>query len=626
MQELNKYLINSRKNPDENYRIHPQSIDDGVLSKIILNETNFTKEDKKTNIYRNFEFFYDKLKNENLTPTGIENIKNSLNNMETIYLRLNSKEDNPQRIFETINSTGVKLTQIDLIKNYILMNLNIDEQKEIYKKWLEFESLFEDKKQNNIDNKFKEMQLFFRHFLVLKNDYVLNTENQNYFVFQKWIEKEKSISQFKNQENFHFNFIKNIIDNELIKYGKKYRQLKIEDLADLDPKLQKSIMIYRQYKSDMPICFLMWMMNYFGENNETKDINKINELIKLTNIYFIRRGLCNRLTGIISRFFPQILRSINNKISENKDIDIVDEYKFELSNSNINSKSSMPNDIELEKELRKSNLYVSNASVYLTSAFLLLEMNTSDVLIELTNSRITIEHLIPQTADEEWYEETNFTEEEYKNNVHRLGNLTLLPGLDNSQISNFSKSIKLQNLEYNRLTKANEISKLYSNCKWDKDFINERTDSLIEDIKEALPYFKGNREVPIKRKYTEDELIINGNSKQEIRDFYYKIKERINAKYNNDFDFETTKFYVNCKILSVSKIIFSIKFGWSQLKLVFTYKEIKQYDDKNLLKDMSNIGHWGNGIWQYKITNEEDMEYFFELFDISYEKITKKFN
>ncbi|MDD7896718.1 DUF262 domain-containing protein, partial [Metamycoplasma hyosynoviae] len=171
--------------------MHPQSIDDGVLSKIILNETNFTKEDKKTNIYRNFEFFYDKLKNENLTPTGIENIKNSLNNMETIYLRLNSKEDNPQRIFETINSTGVKLTQIDLIKNYILMNLNIDEQKEIYKKWLEFESLFEDKKQNNIDNKFKEMQLFFRHFLVLKNDYVLNTENQNYFVFQKWIEKEK---------------------------------------------------------------------------------------------------------------------------------------------------------------------------------------------------------------------------------------------------------------------------------------------------------------------------------------------------------------------------------------------------------------------------------------------------
>ncbi|MBZ7991860.1 MULTISPECIES: DUF262 domain-containing protein [unclassified Campylobacter] len=107
---------------DEEFKIKlkPIKTDNEQFTMLLKNDENVNKD---SNIYRNYEFckkYLEKLINENsLTPNQI---LEALFSLEIVEIVLEQGKDDPQIIFESINSTGLELTQADLIRNFLLMN------------------------------------------------------------------------------------------------------------------------------------------------------------------------------------------------------------------------------------------------------------------------------------------------------------------------------------------------------------------------------------------------------------------------------------------------------------------------------------------------------------------------
>lgn len=123
------YLINKYANTDEEkIKLKPTENNDKALKSIFSN--NEFKE--KSNIIDNYNFF-----EKEITNINYETILDGLEKLIFVDMSLDRKEDDPQRIFESLNSTGLALSQGDLIRNYILMKLNSKEQKYIYENYWE---------------------------------------------------------------------------------------------------------------------------------------------------------------------------------------------------------------------------------------------------------------------------------------------------------------------------------------------------------------------------------------------------------------------------------------------------------------------------------------------------------
>ena len=88
---------------------------------------------EKSNIIDNYNFFEKEITNNNYI-----NILDGLEKLIFVDMSLDRREDDPQRIFESLNSTGLALSQGDLIRNYILMKLNSKEQRYIYENYWEY--------------------------------------------------------------------------------------------------------------------------------------------------------------------------------------------------------------------------------------------------------------------------------------------------------------------------------------------------------------------------------------------------------------------------------------------------------------------------------------------------------
>lgn len=115
----------------------------------------------------------------------ISNILLAFNKLYLVFVPL-LENDDPQKIFESINSTGARLTAADLIRNYILMPIQSNEQDNYYNEyWKPIEK--------NLLNDSKRLELFFRMFLAIETGTLANI-GAVYTAFQKWYEMERKTS------------------------------------------------------------------------------------------------------------------------------------------------------------------------------------------------------------------------------------------------------------------------------------------------------------------------------------------------------------------------------------------------------------------------------------------------
>lgn len=468
------YLINKFAQDDnQRLKLKPLISDDNVYGKIIDGKlSDVSKEEKKTTVYQNFCFIKSFLK-EKYGQYSLEKMLSALNGFYFVAIPL-GLDDDAQEIFETINSAGYELTKADLIRNFLLMNIESEKQEYLYTNfWYPLEKMFENS---------QKLEGFFRMFLA-NQTFVLPDMEDIYDVFRSWYKgysKEHSIED---------------IMKRILHYAKLYTDLFIKDKFDIEPHINKSLIEFRKNTVEPTAPLLMEVYHLYETTNPSGeklvDYKAFSNIIDLFTIYNIRRNICNLRSGVLTRIIPPMLKDILEACgSSYKNIY---EYTIKFLVDNNKGKASfMPDD-----EYMRSNLIGMNAYAlknYLKTIFERIESYNNPAVVDFSN--LSIEHLMPQTATKEWLDELGVTKDVYDANLHRMGNLTLATHPDNSKMSNKPWEYKKQVLQKTQHLKMN--LEILSKEKWDVEEIDLRTKELIEQTIKLYPYVEGGTELSTK--------------------------------------------------------------------------------------------------------------------------------
>lgn len=454
----NQYLTNPYSVEKLKYKLKPLVADDEVYQKIV--EGDFASIiTTNSNVYKNYVWLRDNIE-KLLGQFSINDILMAMNKLYIVCVPI-SQDDYPQKIFESINATGAKLTASDLIRNFMLMPILSDKQEEFYAKyWKKLEDL--------LTNDSKKLEAFFRLYLATKNKSLPN-KNAVYSVFVEWFNKNKDIYGIEG------------IFKDILKYSEYYYTIYKQDIRTVDGKIRNSVREFRYILSEMPAPLFMELYSLTQQNLVTME--QFNEVMRLTNTYLIRRALCGLDTSDITRLFPSLLNDILNECTHGYD-KLVESFKRNLVNKNKGNSMEMPDDTKLYSSIIDANMY--NLRITVRMFFDKLELTDNSAPVDL--SALSIEHLMPQTPTAEWYSELGVSDEIYQRNLHRLGNLTLATKPDNSKMQNKVWTYKNEILASTSHLKMNES--LLSKARWTIEDIDVRTKNLIEQIKRLYPYFE----------------------------------------------------------------------------------------------------------------------------------------
>lgn len=498
-----QYLTNPFHTDKIKYKLKPLVADDDVYRCIVENRITDI-DDANSNVLKSYNYIRTYLHGLAANGYSPNDILLALDKLYVVCVPI-SEEDNAQKIFESINATGVKLTGADLIRNFLLMNLKSDVQDQYY-------AAYWKKIEDNVSSNSKELEMFFRMFLAIKM-HVLVPKNGVYRNFVQYVESENipTLDLFKS----------------LLEYAKIYKAISRTSISALNTNLQKPLTDYRKVNSDVPLSVVMEFYKLYQEGKI--DAETLGEIIDVINAFMVRRSICDMDSQNISKLFPTTLKRVLETCADNYS-NIASVFNQELVGNNIDTSGSyMPTDVQLHDALINANVYKRPALRIILDR---LELNDNPAPVDL--SKLSIEHLMPQTPTEEWLEELDTDEETYLTNLHRLGNLTLAAKADNSKMSNLQWEYKNAVLESTAHLKLN--MELLPIEKWTIERIEERTEELIKRICVAFPY----PEVSVVPK-TADDIVDETSARNSTVQYMFSPSEFVEIKKNSAYKTENNE-------------------------------------------------------------------------------------
>ncbi len=443
-------LVDDYKNEN---RLVPIKEDNLVYEKILKDEVDEIT-NKSSRIYLNYVYFKELLLKEQL---DYANLFETFNNIKVIKMELDYN-DNPQVIFESINSTGMSLSIADLIRNYLLMNEDQKQQEYLFEKyWYKFEQKLG----------LEDLVTFFEHYLNLKLTKKISRKDM-YLLFKAFYVKENLTTE---------DFLKKIsiqIDN--------YEYLVTEKEFELsDKKNTKKINLLKKelktFQNNVVNMFLLEVVNAYN----TKIINEeeMTYAFELSRNYIFRRSVIALGTNSMQKVFRYLFRQIQDKMDT---YSFIDSLNYCLITSKRNSSGRFPSDEEFYEMLVSRNLY----GKFKQLDYLLLSLENYNNKTTISSDVLTIEHILPQTLTAEWKEIIGNDKESFENNVNVLGNLTLTSY--NSNMSNFEFDRKKVILQEESHIKLNEYLKDIN--VWNIKEIQKRGEVLAKRSLEIWKYPK----------------------------------------------------------------------------------------------------------------------------------------
>lgn len=174
----NRYLINSDEKGDKKFKLILSETDRDTLLSLIDKDRRKPSE-PSSKIMENFKLFEEWIRKN---TDKLETIFKGLEKLMIVWIALKKEKDDPQLIFESMNSKGIELTQTDLIRNYIVMETEVEKQEGFYNQY--WRAMEEDFKQN--ETLFNQ---FVRHYLTIKIGKIPN-EKRVYEAFKDYRQKE----------------------------------------------------------------------------------------------------------------------------------------------------------------------------------------------------------------------------------------------------------------------------------------------------------------------------------------------------------------------------------------------------------------------------------------------------
>lgn len=453
----NQFLYNSDEIDEDRYKLLLNVQDKETYIKLIDN-TIFTVNKPATNIIKCYEFFYERIEDFIKEYGQIDEIYAGIFKLSLVSLSLDKDSDNPQMIFESMNSTGKDLSQTDLLRNYLLMDLTPEKQTRLYKTyWKPMEELFGEDIYKNDVNKF---DYFIRDFLTLKSDtgYICKINN----VYENF----KRYYLDNNCEKF-------AVLKDLFTYAKYYACIDL--LQEKDDELKLYWQEFKKLDSHVVYPFLLKLYDDYSRQILIKEDFK--KILQVVISYLWRRAICEIPTNSLSKTFATLYQAVDKDDYVNS---VIKAFVFK------SSYKRFPSDYEVREKLQTKDIYHFRLRKYLLEA---LENYYHKEPIDLNTANYTIEHIMPQNIEhnlswqqilgEDWQEVHSLY-------LHTLGNLTITGY--NAEMSNKSFVEKV-NGESGFKHSHLKLNESIAQCDvWNKKAIQRRTNILTDIILKIWKY------------------------------------------------------------------------------------------------------------------------------------------
>ena len=386
------YLFNDKEEGELRYKQLLTPHDKDTLIQLL---EDGEASDNTSLLVENYRFFEDKLKRVDL-----ETVYKGIQKLMVVDIALDSRSDNPQLIFESLNSTGLSLSQADLIRNYVLMGQESNIQNRLYETyWYPMEQSFGTEYAKRFD-------LFIRDYLTLKTRQIPN-KGHVYESFKRYVADKREPEALE------------AIIKEIVLYSKHY--VRITLLEEADRELRACLEDIHALSVEVAFPFLLGVYEDYTQGQIQKA--EVIEILRLIESYVFRRAICGIPTNNLNKIFATLTGQIDK-----------DNYLRTLKGffARTTGTHRFPSDNEFQRELLIKDVYHLRTRDYLLRK---LENDGRKEPIRVEN--YTIEHVMPQTLSEAWQSELGENwRETHEKYLHTIGNLTLTGY--NSELSNKS--------------------------------------------------------------------------------------------------------------------------------------------------------------------------------------------
>lgn len=397
---LEDFLVDKHQKDQTRMKLKPVKNDQKAFLKLFGDPKAYIMD---SNITINYDYFYRRIQKNEIT---IDELYDAIYALVIIHIKLN-KDDDAQLIFESLNSTGLALSEGDKIRNLILMGEEPKKQEEYYENYWNKIEICTD----------YDVSSFVRDFLSIKMQ-AIPAQSKVYLTFKNY------------RENNHWDT--ESLLKELLKYARWYQTLLRPDTKRKG--LNGCIDRLNRLETTVTRPFFLEVMRIHGDGK--LNLDEMEEIFRITENYLYRRTICELPTNVLNKIFSLLHNEIQKY--DGSEEDYVEKFKYALLSKR--EKGRFPDDSEFASAFAQKQIYNMNSKNKIYTLERLENFGTKedkDVYRHCEEGDYSIEHIMPQHLTPAWVKELgNDYREIHDIWLHRIANLTLTAY--NSKYSNRS--------------------------------------------------------------------------------------------------------------------------------------------------------------------------------------------
>ena len=469
------YLHNTGKGikPKDSIKLQLNKHDNLIYSKLLSitepKESDFSELEHRSRVCINYFFFLNKLKE--LNADEIDAIWDAFDRLNLIDLEIG--EENPQEIFESLNSTGLELKDVDLLRNHLLMNLDYENQVRIYEEY--WSKIEENIGTDNMDQFFVDYLIYTR-----KSDSLTETGRKKQHINEHTLYKAFKVHYSEIKRKMEGQTTVEIVDallKDMYECSNVYKELIFEEQikppksGEKDPLKIIPWVIYSitNLNQDIAARPLLLKILIMMKNNEISQEDALTMLNGCLSLVF--RSKVARYYGLTGQSSGNIIK----RMYESGDVPLTAFWKAITSST---GKYAFPSDELFKNELKNRDVYLTlraNGCRYLLYTLEQYYSNAKGI-DDAYPWDSTTEHIMPQTLSESWETYLGEDAERHLEYVHRLGNLALTDY--NSELSNYDYDSKRKWFLTSNYAYTTD---LYNIEKWGIASIETRSETLANE-------------------------------------------------------------------------------------------------------------------------------------------------
>ena len=575
------YLVNRFKTDDRRYKLLLSQGDRDALMAVV--DGTEPPSGIASRVLDNAGYFRAKLQDPKL---DIAVVCRGLSKLQVVDVKLQLGIDHPQLVFEAMNSTGKKLSQADLIRNFVLMDLPADDQTKLWKTyWRPMELDFAHASANwRFDD-------FVRHYLTVVTGNIPRVDD----IYDAF--KDYAAVRLRGGEAIDALVV------ELREYSKRYCAIALGE--EPDPTLRSALDDLAQIRADVVYPFLLEVYTDYDLKVLTREA--VLEIVRMVTSYVFRRAVVGLATNSLNTTFQTFGRALR----KDRYLESVKAHFLRMQGYRL-----FPADAEFEEKLKTFDAYHFKRRSYF---FRMLENVGRKELVP--TDEYTIEHILPQNEDlrSEWRSALGPDWQEIQAKyLHSLGNLTLTGY--NSEYSDrpFAEKREIKGGFRESPLRLNQgLGQVES---WNETTIRDRATRLAAEalriwMRPTLPAetLAGYQEARTETGYTiEDHPNLLRPARRAQFELLRESVLALDPSVSVEFLKVRVAFKAEATFLDVVPQV-------GRLVLVLNAPVSELRDERGIARDVSEIGHWGVGDTQVPLEDGSDFGYVMGLVRQAYE-------